>query len=570
MVRRIGSSATPAAIQLLVEALAQAEDSAVQRSILQGLGEALKGRRQVAMPAAWPKTFARLADSSDREVRSQALALGVTFGDANAFATLRRVLADGRAEAAARQKALTSLVAGRDRALPPVLHQLVGDASMRGAALRGLAGFDDPKTPAVILAAYPSLTPDEKRDALNTLAARVLYAQALLQAIAGKKIAAADVSADIVRQMRNLQDKDLDQRIAEVWGIVRATPADRAKMIAAYRKRLTAPSAGHADVALGRAVFAKTCQQCHTLFGVGGTVGPNITGSNRANLDYLLENILDPSAVIPKEYAASVIGLTNGRVITGIVRSETAAALTVVTATETLTVSRADVDFRKQSDVSMMPDDLLKPLTDEEVHALFAYLRGPTQTPIRATVDNAPTFFNGKDLAGWDGDAKIWRVEDGAIVGTTSGHKEPAFLRSQMTASDFRLTAQVKLAPAGASGAIHFRGEPLPAGDVKGPRVGIGKGQWGRLSEAHGRGGPGTKPADSLVKPDEWNALEVIAEGSRIRVFLNGKPCVDLDDPEGSRRGIFAIGLPAGGSVEVRLKDLRLEVLPPRSAGPRK
>ena len=52
-------------------------------------------------------------------------------------------------------------------------------------------------------------------------------------------------------------------------------------------------------------MFAKTCQQCHTLYGVGGKVGPDITGSNRPNLDYLLENILDPSAVIPNDYKAT-------------------------------------------------------------------------------------------------------------------------------------------------------------------------------------------------------------------------------------------------------------------------
>ena len=106
-----------------------------------------------------------------------------------------------------------------------------------------------------------------------------------------------------------------------------------------YRKKLPRRR-GHApDVVLGRAIFAKTCQQCHTLFGTGGKVGPDITGSNRANLDYLLENILDPSAVIPKEYAVPVLNLKNGRVITGIVRGETPAAFTVVTATETLTIA---------------------------------------------------------------------------------------------------------------------------------------------------------------------------------------------------------------------------------------
>src|SRR5204863_27437 len=83
-------------------------------------------------------------------------------------------------------------------------------------------------------------------------------------------------------------------------------------------------------------VYAKTCQQCHTLYAVGGKVGPDITGSNRANLDYLLENVFDPSAVIPKEYAATRFNLADGRDITGILKGETPAAVTVVTENETL------------------------------------------------------------------------------------------------------------------------------------------------------------------------------------------------------------------------------------------
>ena len=68
-------------------------------------------------------------------------------------------------------------------------------------------------------------------------------------------------------------------------------------------------------------MFAKTCQQCHTLFGAGGKIGPELTGSNRANLDYLLSNILDPSAVMAKEYQPSVIVTADGRVVTGIVQA---------------------------------------------------------------------------------------------------------------------------------------------------------------------------------------------------------------------------------------------------------
>src|SRR5262249_39150364 len=156
---------------------------------------------------------------------------------------------------------------------------------------------------------------------LSTLAARAGYARALLDAITSRKIAATEVPADLVRQMRNLPDQDLQRRLAEVWSVVRTTPADRVRSIAELRKKLTAPQAPP-DLALGRAVYARTCQQCHTLFGIGGKVGPDITGANRASLDYLLENVLDPSALIPKEYAASVIALKSGRVVTGIVRQE--------------------------------------------------------------------------------------------------------------------------------------------------------------------------------------------------------------------------------------------------------
>src|SRR5205807_1006848 len=103
---------------------------------------------------------------------------------------------------------------------------------------------------------------------------------------------------------------------------------------------------------------------------------------------------------------ATVLDLKNGRTVTGIVKAETPAALTVATANETLTVPRAEIDSRRPSELSMMPDDLLKPLTDPEVRALVAYLRHPSQTPLLATADNAKDLFNGTDLAGWDGDLK--------------------------------------------------------------------------------------------------------------------------------------------------------------------
>jgi putative heme-binding domain-containing protein len=312
----------------------------------------------------------------------------------------------------------------------------------------------------------------------------------------------------------------------------------------------------------------KTCQQCHTLYGVGGKVGPDITGSNRSNLDYLLENILDPSAVIPNEYKATVLALKSGRLVTGIVRSRTPAALNVVTQTETLTIPRDEIEAENPSETSMMPDDLLKNLSDFEVFCLVSYLRGANQTPILATADNAKDLFNGQDLTGWDGNRNLWSVQDGEIVGKSPGIRHNEFLKSQMIAADFRFFAKVKLVPNKENSGIQFRSEALAGSEVRGPQADVGEGWWGKLYEENGRGILSDRSGEEYVRRDDWNDYEIIAEGSHVKTFVNGHVCVDLDDAKLARRGFFAFQIHAGGPMEVRFKDLKLEVLSPLTKSP--
>jgi hypothetical protein len=237
------------------------------------------------------------------------------------------------------------------------------------------------------------------------------------------------------------------------------------------------------------------------------------------------------------------------------------AALTVLTATETLTVPRDEIDRREPSDVSMMPDDLLKPLSDGEVRALVAYLQSPTQVPILATADNAKDFFNGKDLTGWDGEPKLWSVQNGEIVGRSPGLQQNEFLKSQMVATDFRLTLKLKLTPNSGNSGVQFRSVALPNGEMAGPQADVGAGWWGKLYEESGRGLLWPQSGEAHVKPAEWNEYMIEAIGSRIRTSINGKPCVDLDDPPGRRRGIFGLQLHSGDPLEVRFKDVKFEVL---------
>src|SRR6202043_3565654 len=110
-----------------------------------------------------------------------------------------------------------------------------------------------------------------------------------------------------------------------------------------------------------------------------------------------------------------------------------------------------------------------------------------------------------------------------------------------MIADDFRLTVKVKLTPNKENSGVQFRSEALPGGEVKGYQADVGAGWWGKLYEGNGRGILWDKSGEEHVKADEWNTCEIVATGSRIRTSINGKLCVDLDDPKGARRGIFAL-----------------------------
>ncbi|WP_435008433.1 PVC-type heme-binding CxxCH protein [Tundrisphaera lichenicola] len=563
-VRRIASIGTPEALATLIDFLGVEGRSDARRLVLSGINEALKGRRSVDKPEAWPAVFAGLLKDADPEVRSQATALALTFGDASALAAFRTVVADSKADAGLRGEALAALLKAGDAGIVPTLQKLVNEAPLRGRALRALASFDDPATPGVILKVYPGLAPVERRDALNTLASRAGSARALLAAVEAKKVPRTDLTADLIRQMRNLKDPAIDSAIAQSWGTARETSQDRIRLIAEAKARLTSKVEQTPDVNLGRTVFSKTCQQCHVLFGTGGNLGPELTGSNRADLDYLLSNIYDPSALIGKDYQAHVLVTKDGRVLTGIIRSEDKDAITLATTTETLVVPKPEVEERAASEASMMPEGILTPLTDHEIRSLVAYLASPSQVPMLATPENVEGFFNGRDLAGWQGDPKLWKVEGGEIVGKSTGpgldHNE--FLRSDLLAGDFRLTLKVRLVRNEGNSGIQFRSESLPEGEVKGYQADIGPDWWGKLYEENGRGLLWDKSGEEFVKPGEWNDYEVVAVGPKLRTSINGHPCVTLDDPEGARRGIFAFQLHGGGPTEVRLRDLKLELDP--------
>ena len=226
----------------------------------------------------------------------------------------------------------------------------------------------------------PAFIPPE----LATLVSRSSFALALLNAIAEKKIARADLSVFDARQIRSLNDTGLNQRLAEVWGELRDSAVEKRELIAQWKSRLTPAALAQADLSRGRMVFNTACASCHTLYGEGGKIGPDLTGGGRANLDYLLENILDPSAVVTADFRLSVVSLKDGRVLNGLISAKTERTLTLKTVTDTLTVERTEVGTIGESSLSMMPEGLLEALSADQGRDLIAYLMHPTQAPLPA------------------------------------------------------------------------------------------------------------------------------------------------------------------------------------------
>ncbi|MAF67239.1 MAG: dehydrogenase [Planctomycetes bacterium] len=560
LARRV--AAEPGGHAALVGAMAETRDEAWFALLLGQLAGALEGERGATMPSGWRAVGERASRSDDGEVRDWAFAVAVAFGDASVFPELRGLLADGEEPVERRGRAAAALIRGRDAEAAGVMHAVLAEGVLRGSILRGLAHFDHPRTPQVILAHYSSLDEAEKRDALHTLAARSSYARSLLRAVEEGVVAADELDAVLLRQLGSLDDEQVEELLVRVWGVSRETPQDRLAQIAEWMERLDEGKLAQADLSRGREVYSRTCESCHVLFGEGRPVGPELTGSNRADKEYILTNIIDPNALIPSEYQITTVQLEDERVVSGILTRETPTALTLETQTETIVVAAGEVVLRVAARVSMMPEGQLDALDGDEVRDLVAYLASDTQVPLLATQRNRSRFFDGESLAGWRGNPAVWSVEGGEIVGRTDGLAQNEFLKSDLLLEDFRLIVDVRLVGDAGNSGIQFRSETLEGGDVRGYQADIGPGWWGKLYEEHGRALLVATEGDGFIEADGWNTYEILAVGQRVRTVINGQACVDLEDPDGVPRGIVALQVHSGGPTEVRFRNPRLELDP--------
>ena len=385
----------------LLKLAAETPDAVLKLDLLNALVTAARNGHAITKPANWPQMRERLvgvkasADAGNAGTSAKAstptsdattlLELEASMGIETALATYRDLLASASARTSERENALNVLLQAKDASTAKTLLQLIQNdapASLRRKAIQALASLKDAETPKILGSALPKLSANELPDAVNTLASTKEGAKALLKAVEAKTVPATTLSPFLVRQLTAFDDAEINALIKSAWGDVNAPKADLAERTKKYRDLLTPAKLAKGDLAKGKMLYTATCGQCHKLFGEGQNVGPDITGSNRADLNYLLENVLDPNAVIGKAYQLNLFTMKDGRVMSGVIKEENAAAVKIaMMGGVEFTLSQADIAKREVSKLSTMPEGLFDALQPEMVVDLVKYLQSGSVVP---------------------------------------------------------------------------------------------------------------------------------------------------------------------------------------------
>jgi putative membrane-bound dehydrogenase-like protein len=391
----------------MLSELAKEPDVTKREATLAMILSSARGAGKLTMPQGWAaiaekllvvRPSGRLDEGERAKARTTNLVieLSALFGDDAALTQFRDVLGNAKLPANEREHALGILIQTGDTATAKLLQQILtqdAPTSLRRKAIQALASLRDSNTPTVLSSLLPKLSANELPDAINTLASTKEGAKTLLKAVEAKDVPATALSPFLVRQLTAFDDKEINALIKSTWGDVNAPKADLAERTKKFRALLTPAALAKGDLAKGKFLFTATCGQCHKLLGEGQNVGPDITGSNRADLNYLIENVLDPNAVIGKAYQLNLFTMKDGRVMGGVIKEENPAIVKIaMMGGIEFTLPQPDIAKREVSKLSTMPEGLFDALKPEQVIDLVKYLQsGASNTAGKVAAKTAKT-----------------------------------------------------------------------------------------------------------------------------------------------------------------------------------
>jgi putative heme-binding domain-containing protein len=346
---------------------------------LAGLAAGWRGRRHVTAPDAWGDLRTAVAAVPLDDPRREAIAdtaarLDALFGDPRGIDRLAAMARDAGLPAERRAAALDALVDARAGAATAIARQSLAEPELAPAAIRALLVAGDAADAVRLVEACRALDGPPRDAALAALASRAEWGTVLLDAIERGDLPRDLLGALLTRQIGGLGDAAIRARVAALVGPGGAAGPER---IDAWQDRLGPARLAAADPAAGRGVWQTQCAACHRMHGEGGSLGPDLTGSGRRDLDYLLANIVTPSATVSPDYRMKQVVVADGRVLSGIVVRRTAETLLLRTQTGEETIPLDDVEEVIDGGVSLMPDGLLDRLDEAEVADLFRFLMEP-------------------------------------------------------------------------------------------------------------------------------------------------------------------------------------------------
>lgn len=338
--------------------------------LMSGMLSGMEGRTDLKTPSNW-KTVAEKLQKSGGKKQTLSLEISSLFGDTEATQRAFATLKNKSLPIDQRKKALQTLTAQQQKALPAEIPGLLQETALRKDAIRSIAAFDSEPMGKLLLESYPKFSPEEKLEAMQTLSSRARYGNMLTQEIKSKKIAKSEVPASVARQLLRV----VGSGFIEVWGPIESVPSNKAAYDK-YRAMLTPTALNSVDLKSGKTVFAKSCGSCHKMYGEGGIIGPDLTGSNRTDPEYILMNVLEPSAEIQDDYKMVVINTRDGRTYSGNIIAENERQVTLrIVGQDQLIINKSGILSREATDVSMMPSGLFENLTQKEIVNLIGYLK---------------------------------------------------------------------------------------------------------------------------------------------------------------------------------------------------
>lgn len=373
LAQRLAAVADAASLLKLAELIQATEDAALRTKFLEAVDEAFSGRKIDRLPEEFREAIVASASGNS----SAQLALLVRAGQSEAEQAAIAKITNEKTSQKERVKFIELLGQVGSKAAQDALLQLATSTSpqqIRVAAISSLGSFDDTNIAQQLLARYPDEPEAVQSAIIDNVTARPAAAHQLLDAIEAKAVSQQAVSVDLLENLKLHGDEKLNDRIAKLWGATRATPAQLALQLEQAANLL---KTGQGTALHGKELFTKRCATCHKLHGEGADIGPDLTGYERTNLDFMLLSIVDPSAAIREEYTNYRVLTVDGRVLSGFLKNQDDKTITLQNADNpALVIPRDEIEAGPLAiDKSLMPDLLLEDLTATQVRDLFAYLQ---------------------------------------------------------------------------------------------------------------------------------------------------------------------------------------------------